>query len=98
MKLESSKCANTKFHKIHSVGAELFNADGQTDMTKLTVAFRNSVNASKNNASTTQGTPLFSLSVTLQRVKHREQASVDHFVVILKKSSAPQKFYMLDLF
>ena len=26
--------------KIHPVGAELFHADGQTDMTKLIVAFR----------------------------------------------------------
>jgi hypothetical protein len=29
------------------VGAELFHADGRTDMTKLTVAFRNFANASK---------------------------------------------------
>ena len=27
--------------KIHPVGAELFHADGQTDMMKLTVAFCN---------------------------------------------------------
>ena len=27
--------------KLHSVGAELSHADGQTDMTKLIVAFRN---------------------------------------------------------
>jgi hypothetical protein len=31
--------------KIHPVGAELFHADGQTDTTKLTVAFRNFANA-----------------------------------------------------
>jgi hypothetical protein len=31
--------------KIRPVGAELFHADGQTDMTKLIVAFRNFVNA-----------------------------------------------------
>jgi len=31
--------------KIRLVGAELFHADGQTDMTKLIVAFRNSANA-----------------------------------------------------
>ena len=31
--------------KNRPVGAELFHADGQTDMTKLTVAVRNSVNA-----------------------------------------------------
>ena len=38
--------------KIRPVGAELFHADrrtdGQTDMTKLIVAFRNFANASKN--------------------------------------------------
>jgi len=33
--------------KIHPVGAELFHAVGQTDMTKLTVAFRNFANAPK---------------------------------------------------
>ena len=31
--------------KIYPVGVELFHADGQTDMTKLTVAFRNFANA-----------------------------------------------------
>ena len=34
--------------KIRPVGAELFHADGRTDMTKLTVAFRNSAKAPKN--------------------------------------------------
>jgi len=33
--------------KIRPVGAELFHADGRTDMTKLTVAFRNFSNAPK---------------------------------------------------
>ena len=31
----------SNFIKIRPVGAELFHTDGQTDMTKLTVAFRN---------------------------------------------------------
>ena len=31
--------------KISSVGAELFHAEGQTDTTKLIVAFRNYANA-----------------------------------------------------
>ena len=35
------------FIRILLVGAELFHADGQTDMTKLTVAFRNFANAPK---------------------------------------------------
>jgi len=34
--------------KIRPVGAELFNADGRTDMTKLIVAFRDFANALKN--------------------------------------------------
>ena len=33
--------------KIRLVGVELFHADGQTDMTKLTVAFCNFANGSK---------------------------------------------------
>ena len=37
----------SNFMKIRSVEAELFHADGQTDMTKLIVAFRNFVNAPK---------------------------------------------------
>jgi len=41
------KHSNIEFMKIHPVGAELFHADGQTDMTKLIVAFYNSANAPK---------------------------------------------------
>jgi len=37
----------SNFMKIHPVGAELFHLDGQTDMTKLVVAFYNFVNAPK---------------------------------------------------
>jgi hypothetical protein len=33
--------------KIRPVGAEMFRADGQTDKTKLIVAFRNLANAAK---------------------------------------------------
>jgi hypothetical protein len=38
----------SNFMKIHSVVVELFHADGRTNMTKLTVAFRNFVNAPGN--------------------------------------------------
>ena len=34
--------------KIHQMGAELFHDDGQTDMTKLIVAFHNFANVLKN--------------------------------------------------
>jgi len=53
MKLEFSRTTfqkNTqiiRFLKIRPVGDELFHADRQTDMTKLTVTFRNSANALK---------------------------------------------------
>jgi hypothetical protein len=39
----------SNFMKLRSMRAELFHADGQTDMTKLTVAFRNFVNALRKN-------------------------------------------------
>jgi len=42
--------------KIRSVGAELFHADGQTDMTKLTVAFRNFANAPQEQSFGSKGT------------------------------------------
>jgi hypothetical protein len=35
------KYSNTKFHENPPVGIEMCHADGQTDMTKLTVAFHN---------------------------------------------------------
>ena len=34
--------------KLHPLGSELFHADGQADMTKLTVVFRNLANTHKN--------------------------------------------------
>jgi len=34
--------------KIRRMGAEMFHADGRTDMTKLTAAFRNFANSPKN--------------------------------------------------
>jgi hypothetical protein len=50
MKLEflgrfSKNTQISNFIKIRPVGAELFHADGGTDMTKLTVAFRNFAHA-----------------------------------------------------
>jgi len=40
----STNIQTPNFVKIRPVGAELFHADGQTDMTKLIVAFRNFAN------------------------------------------------------
>ena len=54
MKLEFSrqifekKAQISSLMKINSVGAELFHADGQTDTTKLIVAFRNCAKEPKN--------------------------------------------------
>ena len=42
----SKKAQISRFIKIHAVGAELFHADGQTDM-KLIVTFRNFANPPK---------------------------------------------------
>jgi hypothetical protein len=44
----SKKFYVLNFIKIRPVEVELVHADGQTDMTKLIVAFRNFVNAPKN--------------------------------------------------
>ena len=38
----------SNFMKIHRVGAEIFHADRQTDMTKLIVAFQNFAISPKN--------------------------------------------------
>ena len=40
----STDFRKTRFMKIHRVGAELFHADGWTDMTKLIFTFRNFTN------------------------------------------------------
>jgi hypothetical protein len=42
-----SKYTDTNFYEYRSVGAELFHVNGQTDMTKLIVAFRDFANAPK---------------------------------------------------
>ena len=44
----SEKSQKSSLIKIRPVGAELYHPDGQTDMTKLIVAFRNFGNAPKN--------------------------------------------------
>jgi hypothetical protein len=44
----SKKSQISYFIKIRSVGADLADADGQTDMTQLTVAFRSFANAPHN--------------------------------------------------
>ena len=53
MKLEFSrqifeKAQISRFIKIRPVGTEFFHVDGQTDMMKLRVAFRNFADAPKN--------------------------------------------------
>jgi len=67
MKLEFSPqifeiCPNIKPIKIRPMGAELFPADGQTDMQKLIIALRSFANAPKaiinNNARASSGVKL----------------------------------------
>jgi hypothetical protein len=45
------------FMKTSPAGAEFFHADGQTDMTKLIVTFRNFVNAPENHRNSGELTP-----------------------------------------
>ena len=45
--MRSKRAQISSFIKIRPMGAELFHADRQTDMTKLIVAFHNSANAPK---------------------------------------------------
>jgi hypothetical protein len=47
----SKKTQISNFMKILPLGAEVFHADRQTDMTKLIVAFRNFANAPKHRTS-----------------------------------------------
>jgi hypothetical protein len=56
------KYANIKFHKNPSSGSRVVPC-GQTDMTKLRVAFRNFANAPKNTQNATQGLPTRSSAV-----------------------------------
>jgi hypothetical protein len=44
------KCSNIKFHENPSCETPVFYADRRTDMTKITVTFRNFVNAPKKSA------------------------------------------------
>jgi hypothetical protein len=54
------------FMKIRPVGAEMFRADRQTDMTKLTVTFRNFSDAPKNVAAFMYACRLLELNLTAQ--------------------------------
>jgi hypothetical protein len=56
------KYSNTKFHENPSSGSQAVPC-GQTDMTKLIVAFRNFANAPKNTQKAIQGIPTRSIAV-----------------------------------
>jgi hypothetical protein len=56
----SKNTQTSNFMKIRPVGAELSRADGQTDMKKLTVAFRNFANAPKTSQQFSQFSQQFS--------------------------------------
>jgi hypothetical protein len=56
------------FIKIHPVGAEFFNTDGQTDMTKLIVAFHSFAN-SHNYQTDVCRTPLLIYKILVKRLK-----------------------------
>jgi len=60
--------------KARSEGAELFHAGGRTDMTTLTVAFRNFANASKNEF--TQNNSSANYSITSQSFTQQQRVAV----------------------
>ena len=66
--LKNTQISN--FIKIRPVGGELFRADGQTDMTKVTVVFRNFANAPKN-SSCLRSRPLTLVIRIGYRIKYR---------------------------
>jgi hypothetical protein len=71
----------SNFMKIRPVGAELFHADGQTDMVKLLVAFRNFAKAPSNEAERTfvlQSVP-FILSPSTVALSHIKYAFAGTF-------------------
>jgi len=72
---ETTQTSN--FTKIISVAAELFHTDGQTDMTKLTVAFRNFVNEPDNKpvGNTHSHTRLLRLQCMQQNLVHSAEHS-----------------------
>jgi hypothetical protein len=67
--------------QIRPVGAELSHADRRTNMTKLTVAFRNFANGPKTVPSYGEWTPVCVYSVTRQR-----QASVQHSALAMSSN------------
>ena len=75
----------SNFMKIRQLGAELFHADGQTDMTTLRVAVRKFANVPKNHSDST--TSSAELSVT--HVSYRaviKLGSVAHITFIMQLS------------
>jgi hypothetical protein len=61
--------------KIRPVGAELFHADGQTDTTKLIVAFRNFAKAPNVSGKTRELAPAPSLVILIQKIPGSIQGS-----------------------
>jgi hypothetical protein len=68
------KAQISSFIKIRPMGAKLFHTDKRTDMTKLTVAFRNFANAPKNS--------LYSLTMSNQ---YRRNAQVCGEMKVIKE-------------
>jgi len=54
--------------KIRPVGAELFHADGRTDMTMLIVAFREFANGPKNYSNNSQYTSILKIVPTIRPI------------------------------
>ena len=75
--------------KICLVGGELFHVDGQTDTTKLTVAFWNFANAPKNCSSSTSSQTLVNIIINKicgSRLVQFSNTGTLHLFVNLEKS------------
>jgi len=69
------------FMKIRPVGAELFHADGRTDMTNLIVAFPNFANASKSSCKSQRHSISVTDAMWSQSRWHRASAYVPDWTV-----------------
>jgi hypothetical protein len=88
--------SNIKFHENPSIGIRVVTCgqtDGQNDMSKLIVAFRNFVNAPKNVYKVSY---VNNIIHTIQYILHAEINTTSHQSTIIKKVRNEQRTTKLD--